>query len=493
MFSIDYLLKQFLYDEKNPLLFSNGFFVYFFVTFICCYYLLRNKINGRSIVVSLFSLYFFYKASGSFVILVIASSIIDFILSNIIYKQKNTFNKKITLCISILANLSLLIYFKYTNLFLSILNEYMDGHFHLLNIILPVGISFYTFENISYIIDVYKGEFVPEKKYVNYLLFLSFFPKLVMGPIVRAKDFIPQLYKPYNVSNDDFTKGYYLILTGLFKKLIISDFLTLNYVNYIFDDPSRYSGVENIIGVFCYAIVIYCDFSGYSDIAIGIAKWLGINIPQNFNSPYQSKNISEFWKRWHISLSQWLKDYLYIAALGGNRGSNLRTNINLLTTMILGGLWHGGSVNFIIWGAIHGVGLIIHKTYISIVAKYNLISNKSIYTYLSIILTFVFVNVAWIFFRAENLHTAQIMIHQILFNFSLELIPSFIANYKSVLFMMVFAYILHFIPDQLIDKYVIKYLQKANLTLLIFIFIMFLMCYSQFKSSTPVMPIYLQF
>jgi alginate O-acetyltransferase complex protein AlgI len=493
MFSIDYLLKQFLYDEKNPLLFSNGFFVYFFVTFICCYYLLRNKTNGRSIVVSLFSLYFFYKASGSFVILVIASSIIDFVLSNIIYKQKNTFNKKITLGISILANLGLLIYFKYTNLFLSILNEYMDGHFHLLNIILPVGISFYTFENISYIIDVYKGEFVPEKKYVNYLLFLSFFPKLVMGPIVRAKDFIPQLYKPYNVSNDDFTKGYYLILTGLFKKLIISDFLTLNYVNYIFDDPSRYSGVENIMGVFCYAIVIYCDFSGYSDIAIGIAKWLGINIPQNFNSPYQSKNISEFWKRWHISLSQWLKDYLYIAALGGNRGSNLRTNINLLATMILGGLWHGGSVNFIIWGAIHGVGLIIHKTYISIVAKYNLISNKRIYTYLSIILTFVFVNVAWIFFRAENLHTAQIMIHQILFNFSLELIPSFIANYKSVLFMMLFAYILHFIPDQLIDKYVMKYLQKANLTLLIFIFIIFLICYSQFKSSTPVMPIYLQF
>ena len=493
MFNINYLLNQFLYDIKNPLLFSNGFFIYFFVAFIFCYYLLRNKINGRSIVVSLFSLYFFYKASGSFVILVIASSIVDFLLSNLIYKQKNTFNKKITLGISILANLGLLIYFKYTNLFLSILNEYMDGHFHLLNIILPVGISFYTFENISYIIDVYKGEFVPEKKYVNYLLFLSFFPKLVMGPIVRAKDFIPQLYKPYNVSNEDFTKGYYLILTGLFKKLIISDFLTLNYVNYIFDAPSRYSSIENIMGVFCYAIVIYCDFSGYSDIAIGIAKWLGINIPQNFNSPYQSKNISEFWKRWHISLSQWLKDYLYIAALGGNRRGNFRTNINLLTTMILGGLWHGGSVNFIIWGAIHGVGLIIHKTYLSVIERYKLITNKAVYTYLSAILTFIFVNIAWIFFRTENLHTAKVMIHQILFNFSFELIPSFIANYKSVILMMMFAYILHFIPENLIDKYVMKYLHKANVTLLICIFILFLICYSQFKSSTPVMPIYLQF
>jgi D-alanyl-lipoteichoic acid acyltransferase DltB (MBOAT superfamily) len=247
------------------------------------------------------------------------------------------------------------------------------------------------------------------------------------------------------------------------------------------------------MGVFCYAIVIYCDFSGYSDIAIGIAKWLGINIPQNFNSPYQSKNISEFWKRWHISLSQWLKDYLYIAALGGNRRGNLRTNINLLTTMILGGLWHGGSVNFIIWGAIHGVGLIIHKTYLSAIERYKLITNKTIYIYLSAILTFIFVNIAWIFFRAENLHTAQVMIHQILFNFSFELIPTFIANYKSVLLMMLFAYILHFIPENLIEKYVIKNLYKANLSWLIFIFILFLICYSQFKSSTPVMPIYLQF
>jgi len=493
MFSYEYFLNQLLYDEKNPLLFNTGFFIYFFVAFICCYYFLRNKLNGRSIVVSIFSLYFFYKASGNFVILVIASSIIDFILSNIIYNQKNTLHKKITLGISIVANLSLLIYFKYTNLFLSIINEYMDGHFHLLNIILPVGISFYTFENISYMIDVYKGEFIPEKKYINYLLFLSFFPKLVMGPIVRAKDFIPQLYKPFHLDYKDFTKGYYLILTGLFKKLIISDFLTLNYVNYIFDDPSRYSGFENVIGVFCYAIVIYCDFSGYSDIAIGIAKWLGINIPKNFDSPYKSKNISEFWKRWHISLSLWLKDYLYITALGGNRRGNLRTNINLLATMILGGLWHGGSINFVIWGAIHGGGLIIHKTYHSIVTKFDLVLDKPIYNYISIIITFFFVNMAWIFFRTENLHTAKLMLYQIFFNFSIELIPAFLNNYKSVITMMLFAYFIHFIPENLIEKYVIKYLHKANLIVLIFIFILFLICYSQFKSSTPVMPIYLQF
>ena len=183
---------------------------------------------------------------------------------------------------------------------------------------MPVGISFYTFENLSYTIDVYRGQFEPAKKFTDYLLFLSFFPKLVMGPIVRAHDFVPQINKPYAISENDFAKGFYLILSGLFKKLVISDFITLNFVNYIFDDPSRYTGLENLFAVYGYAAVIYCDFSGYSDVAIGIAKWLGFTIPANFRSPYQSKNITEFWRRWHISLSSWLRDYLYIP-LGGKR------------------------------------------------------------------------------------------------------------------------------------------------------------------------------
>jgi D-alanyl-lipoteichoic acid acyltransferase DltB (MBOAT superfamily) len=288
-------LQQFLYDPKNPLLFNSGFFIYFFAVFISLYYLLRNYSTARTMLFCCFSLYFFYKASGFFVGLVLLSAVIDYGLSNAIYRTKSPKGRKALMLLSVAVNLGLLFYFKYTNFFISMCNQFFSAHFNPLNILLPVGISFYTFENLSYTIDVYRGEFVPERKFMNYLLFLSFFPKLVMGPIVRAKDFIPQLHKPYHVSQEDFSKGFYLIVSGLFKKLIISDFLTVNFVDYIFSDPSRYTGLECLFAVYAYAIVIYCDFSGYSDVAIGMAKWLGITIPANFRSPYQSKSVTEFW------------------------------------------------------------------------------------------------------------------------------------------------------------------------------------------------------
>ena len=234
-FDIKVFLQQFLYDEKNPLLFNNGFFVYLFLAFMVLYFVFRNDFRVRTNIFCLFSLYFFYKASGYFVVLVILSAMMDFILSNAIYKQQDKARKKVLLTISIVFNLSLLFYFKYTNFFIDMLNSGFNAHINFLNIILPIGISFYTFENISYTVDVYRGEFVPAKKFNEYLLFLSFFPKLVMGPIVRAKDFVPQIRQPYFITKEDFSIGFWLILTGLFKKLIISDYITLNYINYIFD------------------------------------------------------------------------------------------------------------------------------------------------------------------------------------------------------------------------------------------------------------------
>ena len=271
-----------------------------------------------------------------------------------------------------------------------------------------------------------------------------------MGPIVRAHDFVPQINKPFIITENDFAKGFYLIISGLFKKLVISDFITVNFVNYIFDDPSRYTGMENLFAVYGYAVVIYCDFSGYSDVAIGIAKWLGFTIPPNFKSPYQSKNITEFWRRWHISLSSWLRDYLYIP-LGGNRKStfasflfsglfitgvfsacfyllnlnflialsisigtvalfilpaiikkektSIAASLNLLVTMLLGGLWHGASWNFIIWGAMHGMALAIHKVWTTITGKrLEKISRRWWFRSLAVIITFHFVCFCWIFF-----------------------------------------------------------------------------------------------
>ncbi len=492
-FNLAGFLHQFVYDASNPLLFNNGFFVYFFAAFISLYYAFRNNNMARSYIVSIFSLYFFYKASGYFVGLVLVAAVVDYALSNLIYRQQDKRKKQWLLALSIIINLGLLFYFKYTNFFIAFSNQAFNTGINPLNILLPVGISFYTFENLSYTIDVYRGEFEPEKKFINYLLFLSFFPKLVMGPIVRAKDFIPQLHKPYELKQEDFARGFYLIVSGLFKKLVISDYITLNLVNYIFDDPLRHTGLECLMALFAYAIVIYCDFSGYSDVAIGIAKWLGITIPPNFLSPYQSKTITEFWRRWHISLSSWLKDYLYIFWLGGNRKGRIRTYVNLFITMLLGGLWHGHEWNFVIWGALHGIALAIHKLWMEyakgFIAKYD---NSIVYNALAQLLTFLFVCFCWIFFKALTFDAAIGMIHQIGANFSLSVWPEFFDNYHNVIYLMLLGYGLHLIPDNLPDRLMPR-MQKAPMVAYVVVFFVFLVVYAQFKSSVPVMPIYLQF
>ncbi len=492
LFNLNEVVAQLLYNPKDPLLFSSGFFVYFFFFFILLFYIFRKNYYHRAIVLTIFSLYFFYKASGYFVFLVIACSIVNFFISKWLFKTESTKTKKALLLFSIVFNLGVLFYFKYTNFFIEMINNFVQAKLHFLNLLLPIGISFYTFENLSYTIDVYRGEIKPEKKIVNYLLFLSFFPKLVMGPIVRAKDFIPQLKQSYTVSATDFSKGFYLILTGLFKKLIISDYISLNLVDYVFDGPALHNGFECLMALYGYAIVIYCDFSGYSDIAIGIAKWLGITIPPNFLSPYQSKNITEFWRRWHISLSSWLRDYLYIP-LGGSRNGKLRTDINLFLTMFLGGLWHGASWNFLLWGSLHGVGLIINKIWnkLFIIPIKNRILLK-IGTVLSVLVTFHFVIFCWIFFKANDLETSFQFINQIANNFTLDGYSQFLINYKYAIGMTVFGLLIHFIPDSFADV-VIEKQKNFSIIYFIFLFIVFLAIYSMVKSATPVMPIYLQF
>ncbi|MBE7169588.1 MAG: MBOAT family protein [Williamsia sp.] len=486
------LLHQLVYDPKNPLLFNNGFFVYYFALFLLLYYSFRHQVAIRKWIFCCFSLYFFYKASGYFVLMVIVSAIVDFIISNLIYREQNHHRKKALLITSIVFNLGILVYFKYTNFFIHLSKDLFQAHFNPLNILLPVGISFYTFENLSYTIDVYRGEFKPVRKFGDYLLFLSFFPKLVMGPIVRASDFIPQIDKPYYVSEADFSKGFYLIVSGLFKKLIISDYITLNFVNYIFDEPARYTGLECLFAVYGYAIVIYCDFSGYSDVAIGIAKWLGFSIQTNFRSPYQSKNITEFWRRWHISLSSWLRDYLYIP-LGGSRKGKLRTYLNNMITMVLGGFWHGASWNFIIWGFLHGAALAVNKLWTSNTGsiRKQLDSNGFIQA-LSILLTFHFTCFCWIYFRAANFTLASDMIHQITGNFDLSVWRAFFSNYKPVLFMILLGYLLHAIPDGFPERVVLR-LQRAPLVFYVVALTVFVLVYGYFKTSEQVLPIYLQF
>ena len=399
MIDFDKILSQLVYNSKDPLLFNSGFFIVFFIVFLFGYLLLVKKPLQRVIYFTLFSFYFFYKACGFYFLLIIFSAIVDFNLSNLIYHSTTQSRKKALLIFSVVINLGLLAYFKYTNLFIDIVNGISSSNIQPLHLIIPIGISFYTFENLSYTIDVYRGKFVPIKSFIDYCFFLSFFPKLLMGPIVRASDFIPQIRKTIFITNEAIGRGLYLILSGLFKKVVISDYIYVNFVQYVFEDPSRHSGIECLFGVYGYAMVIYCDFSGYSDMAIGIAKWVGINVNQNFDSPYQSKSITEFWRRWHISLSSWLKDYLYIS-LGGNRAGNVRQYINLMITMILGGLWHGASLNFVVWGGMHGAALALDKVKNKWFGKLAFFGKASwFWKFAGILLTFHFVCFTWIFFQ----------------------------------------------------------------------------------------------
>ncbi|OFY83156.1 MAG: alginate O-acetyltransferase [Bacteroidetes bacterium RIFCSPLOWO2_12_FULL_35_15] len=490
---IQKLLQQLTYNVKDPLLFNSGFFLFFFCIFLLGYQFLYKRKLTRVIYFTLFSLYFFYKACGFYFGFILLSAVVDFNLSNWIYTAKTKGRKNAILIFSICINLGLLFYFKYTNFFIEIINDLNVGQIKPLHLILPIGISFYTFENLSYTIDVYRGKFKPVTSFLDYCFFLSFFPKLVMGPIVRASDFIPQIRKDIFITKEDVARGMYLILGGLFKKVVISDYIYVNYVQYIFDDPSRHSGIECLLGVYGYAMVIYCDFSGYSDMAIGMAKWMGFTINENFDSPYQSSSITEFWRRWHISLSSWLKDYLYIS-LGGNRVGKFRQYFNLMITMLLGGLWHGASFNFIVWGGMHGLALAVDKMRISIVSKLPKSNFRlpKLTKVLGVIITFHFVCFCWIFFKASSFHDAGVIITQIFTNFDAAAFVPMLSAYRTVFAVMLLGYIIHFIPKSY-QYFSEKVLVKISLVGRIAVLLVFIWIVIQVKQADQVMPIYLQF
>ncbi len=444
--SIDFhkLLEQFIYIPKHPLIFSSGLFLFMFMGFISIFYLLHRKHNVKLLYVILFSYYFYYKSSGIYFLLLILSTVVDYNLANIMANAPKGRQRQALLIFSLVLNLGLLGYFKYTNFLYEIFCAASGSHFSPFQIFLPVGVSFFTFQSLSYTIDIYWGELKPVKRMLDYAFFVSFFPQLVAGPIVRARDFIPQISMPTIVTRAMFGEGMFLLISGLFKKAIISDYISANFVDRIFDSPTLYSGLENLFGVYGYALQIYCDFSGYSDMAIGIALLFGYRLCLNFDSPYQSSSVTEFWRRWHISLSTWLRDYLYIS-LGGNRNGRFRTYLNQFITMLLGGLWHGAAFRFILWGALHGVALGIDKA----VREYIHIPKNPLTKVLGILFTFHFVCFCWIFFRADNMQVAEGVISQIALHFTPGIFWNFITGYKTVLLVMLMGYILHFTPKSI--------------------------------------------
>ena len=340
------------YDATSPLIFSSGLFLFLFAGFLLVYNSLRNATTARIIYVVLFSLYFYYKSSGIYFLLLIFAATSDFLIARALFRTERMSFRRLWVALSVAVNLGMLAYFKYTNFLIDISNDLFGaGFLQFRDIFLPVGISFFVFQSMSYTIDIYRWQLRPLTSWLDYLFYLSFFPQLVAGPIVRARDFIPQIRRKPIVTRAMFGMGVFLILTGLFKKAVISDYISLNFVDRIFEEPLLYTGFECLMGIYGYALQIYCDFSGYSDMAIGIALLLGFRFPKNFDAPYKSATITEFWRRWHISLSSWLRDYVYIS-LGGNRKGRFHTYVNLMLTMLLGGLWHGAAFRFILWGGV---------------------------------------------------------------------------------------------------------------------------------------------
>ena len=462
------LSRIFSYDPEKPFIFTTSAFWLFFLLVLTGYTVIYRKLFLRNFYLLLISLFFYYKSGGLFLFLLVLVTVVDFICGLMIHHSRRKSFKRLYIILSLVSNLGILAYFKYTGFFIETINNllgtnmqiydflasFSNAHlgtsFNISNIILPVGISFFTFQSLSYTIDIYRGKLTPLKNIVDFGFYVSFFPQLVAGPIVRAYEFIPQLYRDFSLTKREFSHALFLILKGLIKKIVISDFIAVNFVDKVFDFPSVYSGFENLAAVYGYGLQIYCDFSGYTDIAIGLALILGFRLPVNFNSPYKAAGIADFWKRWHISLSRWLKDYLYIS-LGGNRKGTFRTGINLLITMLLGGLWHGAALRFIIWGGLHGIGLVINKIWNSLFGSrmWEGRFGKAV----AVFITFNFVSFCWIFFRAQDMDTAILMLRQIVENFSPGAWLSVLQAYSSVFSLMAAGYIIHLLPEKIKESY----------------------------------------
>jgi alginate O-acetyltransferase complex protein AlgI len=400
------LSELFLYQPEQPLLFNSGTFLLLFTLLLLFYSAIYRNPRSRIIYILLFSLYFYYKSSGWYLFILLGSVIVDYVISVNLHTMKGGRARKILFITSIVVNLGLLFYFKYTNFFLANFYDLLDEPFKALDIFLPIGISFYTFQSLSYIIDIYKRELRPAQSFLDYAFYMTFFPHLVAGPIVRARFFLPQVRTDVLVNESNTWKGMFLIGRGLVKKAIIADYLA-QYNDLVFSNPAGYSGLEVLLGIYGYTMQIYCDFSGYSDMAIGIARILGYNLGENFNNPYRSLSLSEFWRRWHISLSGWMRDYIYIP-LGGSKHGRLRKYMNLFVTMLISGFWHGASWTFVIWGALHGLGLLITNIFQDMKwASFIKIPNA-----VKWFVTFHIVALLWVFFRADSMHTAGLVIEK---------------------------------------------------------------------------------
>lgn len=457
------------------MLFNSVQYLIFLPIVILIYYLIpKNKY--RNLFLLIVSYVFYGCWIPKYLVLILGTTGLTYLTSLLINRVNNTKSRKIFLAFGIAINLLILFIFKYSNFFIENINdvfEFLNMNFRFnetFSIMLPVGISFYTFQSIGYCIDVYRRDVKCEKNFITYALFVSFFPQLVAGPIERSKNLLNQFYEKHSFSYPDAVYGMRYILTGMFRKVVVADVLAI-FVNGVYNNVYQYNGLTLIVATILFAIQIYCDFSGYSMIAVGSAKLLGFNLMKNFDSPYFSSSISEFWSRWHISLSTWFKDYIYIP-LGGNKKGFKRKLINLTIVFLVSGLWHGAAWTFVIWGILHAVYRVVEEVYKRCVEsmkfKYNILYKY--HKILKIFFTFILVCFAWIFFRANNINNAIYIIKNLFDSFSIELLITNFTNivtntffYSKTLRMFLLFVITFSLLHLFIEDYM-QYKKKCNIS-----------------------------
>jgi len=514
---MDRLIQAFSFNAEEPLIFTQLDFWLFFIVVMIVFSFLHKFFLARSIFLTAISVFFYFKTSGLYVTLLVLSLIVNYFLGDTIFKSKSDKAKKWIIGLSVFFNISILGYFKYAYFFTGAFNEMFHTNFEVLNqfalwgngffgegtfvtkILLPVGVSFFTFQSISYVIDIYRKEVKPVKNFFDYTFFVTFFPQLVAGPIVRAKDFIPQIRQPFQLDKPDFSWAIIQIVKGLIKKIVLADYIAVHFIDKVVDTPDAYPGFVSVLAMWGYSLQIYGDFSGYTDIAIGLSRLMGFKLLENFNSPYKATSVADFWRRWHKSLGSWLRDYLYIP-LGGNKTGGIGTyvattvifvflifitqwyalifvylglmilyaigilvipnfkqyvhrDLNLLITMVVGGLWHGASENFVIWGAMNGVALIFYN-YWKKFSPYEK-SNNFIVHFWKIFITFNFITFTRIWFRLDGEGEPLAMLDQIWnhFGFDWKTFGMVLWSFQSVFWVILFGYLIHWMPDKIKQTY----------------------------------------
>ena len=500
------------FDENHPLIFTQlDFWIFFLLVIAIFSYIHKFKLT-RSIFLFVASLFFYFKTSGLLVLLLFSSIVINYFIGKGVWSSVSILKKKAFVTLSVLFNILTLGYFKYAYFFTESFNEMFHTKYEIFNvfaqignsvlgqgsfvdiIVLPVGVSFFTFQSISYVVDIYRKEVKPVKNFFDYAFFVSFFPQLVAGPIVRARDFIPQIRQPYQLNHTDFSWAIIQIVKGFIKKVVLADYIAIHFIDKVADAPEAFPGFISILAMWGYSLQIYGDFSGYTDIAIGVSRLMGFKLLENFNSPYKAISVADFWRRWHKSLGSWLRDYLYIP-LGGNRSGGIGTyiatmviliflifitqwywllfiylglmiiyigvsllfpgfkryvhrDLNLIITMVIGGLWHGASENFVIWGAMNGAALIIYNHWRKISPYEN---STTLFTrFWRILITFNFITFTRIWFRLEDDGAPANMLTQIWYHFDLnsETFNTLMTGFDTALYVMIFGYILHWLPSK---------------------------------------------